>query len=175
MFEVPIARGDPSALIDIERNLYPYCIVWTSLPCITIVVPLIGHTGVGDSDGVITDFAASYTIGRKRLVFGPVKRYWFLDLNEEQRAQWNTIIQEVNLLFSKRRHCLFTNNCHHHVGEILNRLNYQNASNWGAIKVCYHVWLKGHWKSAPAAASVLSPFLIVIAVIIGVILLSVYL
>ena len=32
--------------IDIKRNRYPYCIVWTPLPCISWFLPFIGHTGI---------------------------------------------------------------------------------------------------------------------------------
>ncbi len=32
--------------IDIRRNRFPYCIVWTPLPCISWILPFIGHTGI---------------------------------------------------------------------------------------------------------------------------------
>lgn len=32
--------------IDIKNNRYPYCIVWTPLPCISWFLPFIGHTGI---------------------------------------------------------------------------------------------------------------------------------
>lgn len=31
---------------DVERNRYPYCIVWTPLPLISWFLPMIGHTGI---------------------------------------------------------------------------------------------------------------------------------
>eukprot|EP01057_Protomagalhaensia_wolfi_P004613 Protomagalhaensia_wolfi_Nauph_80__4612@NODE_4768_length_508_cov_187_665245_g3847_i0_p1_GENE_NODE_4768_length_508_cov_187_665245_g3847_i0NODE_4768_length_508_cov_187_665245_g3847_i0_p1_ORF_typecomplete_len131_score4_08DUF778/PF05608_12/7_2e24VirE/PF05272_11/1e02VirE/PF05272_11/2_2_NODE_4768_length_508_cov_187_665245_g3847_i045437 len=130
--------------MDIENNLYPYSIVWTSLPLITILIPLIGHTGVGDSRGTISDFAASYTIGRKRLVFGPVRRYWVIHLNEEETALWDSAVLSTNELYSHRtvrlsvfvyilmmfQHNIFTNNCHHHVATILNTIQYRGKTNW---------------------------------------------
>lgn len=43
-------RRNPSdrrtRVIDHENQRYPYCIVWTSLPCITQCLPVIGHTGI---------------------------------------------------------------------------------------------------------------------------------
>lgn len=33
------------ANIDIRNDRYPFCVVWTALPPITWIVPLIGHTG----------------------------------------------------------------------------------------------------------------------------------
>jgi len=32
--------------IDVEKQRYPYCIVWTPLPCISWFLPFIGHTGI---------------------------------------------------------------------------------------------------------------------------------
>lgn len=32
--------------IDVKNNRYPYCIVWTPLPCISWFLPFIGHTGI---------------------------------------------------------------------------------------------------------------------------------
>eukprot|EP01053_Blabericola_migrator_P004576 Blabericola_migrator_1__4575@NODE_2430_length_2777_cov_89_767528_g1522_i0_p2_GENE_NODE_2430_length_2777_cov_89_767528_g1522_i0NODE_2430_length_2777_cov_89_767528_g1522_i0_p2_ORF_typecomplete_len134_score14_59DUF778/PF05608_12/1_2e30DUF4796/PF16044_5/0_0004Peptidase_C97/PF05903_14/0_0014DUF4105/PF13387_6/0_0049FLILHELTA/PF10306_9/0_065LRAT/PF04970_13/0_067Frankia_peptide/PF14407_6/0_32_NODE_2430_length_2777_cov_89_767528_g1522_i020352436 len=133
--------------MDVDRNLYPYSIVWTKLPLITAIVPLIGHTGVGDSFGIITDFAASYTIGRKRLVFGPVRRCWQLELDPEQMAAWDEAVKEINQAFAGKRHNIFTNNCHHHVAAILNRINYERRTNWGAVKIAWAVWTRGCWVS----------------------------
>lgn len=28
------------------QTRFPFCLVWTALPCITTIFPLIGHTGV---------------------------------------------------------------------------------------------------------------------------------
>jgi hypothetical protein len=32
--------------VDVENNRYPYCIVWTPLPLISWIIPIIGHTGI---------------------------------------------------------------------------------------------------------------------------------
>ena len=44
--------------------------MWTPLPLITWILPFIGHTGIGMSDGIIHDFAGPYTIGIDELAFG---------------------------------------------------------------------------------------------------------
>jgi hypothetical protein len=33
-------------IIDNVHDRYPYCIVWTPLPVISWIIPLIGHTGI---------------------------------------------------------------------------------------------------------------------------------
>ena len=39
--------------IDPSSDKYPYCIVWSPLPVITWFLPFIGHTGIGNSEGVL--------------------------------------------------------------------------------------------------------------------------
>ena len=43
--------------IDKENDRYPYSLVWTSIPCITHIIPWIGHLGICKSNGIIYDFA----------------------------------------------------------------------------------------------------------------------
>lgn len=42
-----------SQQIDTSSDKYPYCIVWSPLPVITWFLPFIGHTGIGNSEGVL--------------------------------------------------------------------------------------------------------------------------
>lgn len=58
-----------------KEDKYPFCIVWTPIPPITIFFPFIGHMGIGDSRGVIYDFQGPYTIGEGNLAFGRTARY----------------------------------------------------------------------------------------------------
>ena len=39
-------KDKPKHKIEIEKNLFPYNIVWTPLPVISIIFPFIGHTGI---------------------------------------------------------------------------------------------------------------------------------
>jgi transmembrane protein 222 len=56
--------------INPEKARFPNCIVWTPLPLISWVLPFIGHTGIGGSDGVLHDFQGPYSIGIDDLAFG---------------------------------------------------------------------------------------------------------
>jgi len=38
--------SDSKPSINVHRHRYPYCIVWTPLPVITSVLPVIGHTEI---------------------------------------------------------------------------------------------------------------------------------
>ena len=46
--------------VDPERDVYPFCIVWTPIPGLTWLLPFVGHMGVCDSAGVTHDFAGPY-------------------------------------------------------------------------------------------------------------------
>ena len=37
---------EPNTGINTNNHRYPYCIVWTHLPMITSILPVIGHTGI---------------------------------------------------------------------------------------------------------------------------------
>ena len=56
--------------------------MWTPLPLITWLLPFIGHTGIGMSDGVIHDFAGPYTITIDDLAFGETHKYVKLDISD---------------------------------------------------------------------------------------------
>lgn len=114
----------PSGLIDIPRCRFPNCIVWSPLPVITWFLPFIGHTGICDSDGVIWDFAGPYTIGREHMAFGTPTRYIQLDPTLARAMSWNDGVREANKVYSKRMHNICCDNCHSHVANALNAMEY---------------------------------------------------
>ena len=67
------------AEIDSKNARFPYCIVWTPLPCITWLIPPIGHMGIAYSTGVIRDFAGPYYVSEDNLAFGSTTRYLQLE------------------------------------------------------------------------------------------------
>ena len=44
------------------------------------MIPLVGHTGIGDVKGVIHDFAGPYSISLDNFSFGETHKYVILDL-----------------------------------------------------------------------------------------------
>lgn len=61
-----------------DKARFPLCIVWTPLPCLTQIIPCIGHTGIGDSRGITHDFAGPYYISIDDLAFGETHKYVIL-------------------------------------------------------------------------------------------------
>ena len=65
-------------VIDSINQRYPYCIVWTPIPCISWLIPNIGHAGICNSEGIIYDFAAPYFVSVDNMAFGnPTKFVYF--------------------------------------------------------------------------------------------------
>lgn len=67
--------------IDFEKDKYPFCIVWTPIPLLTWLFPIIGHMGIATSGGVIRDFAGPYFVSEDNMAFGRPTKYWRLDPN----------------------------------------------------------------------------------------------
>lgn len=125
-----------TSLLDISRNRFPYCIVWTPLPLITTIIPCIGHTGFCTSDGIIHDFAGSYFIGIDNMAFGNPHKYVLLNPNENEKADWDKAVEKGDERFNTEEHNLCTNNCHSHCAYVLNMMKYKGKTNYTMI----HIW-----------------------------------
>ena len=53
---------DHVGIVDVQRDRFPFSIVWTPLPLLTWLFPFIGHLGIARSDGLVHDFAGPYYI-----------------------------------------------------------------------------------------------------------------
>ncbi len=79
---IGVARGASDAALDVARDRFPLSIVWTPLPGITACAPVVGHTGIADSRGVIYDFAGPFSIAVDDFSFG--RPYLYLTINPEE-------------------------------------------------------------------------------------------
>ncbi len=129
--------------INVKDQRYPCCIVWTQLPLISFLFPFIGHTGICTSDGRIYDFAGSETIGKDELAFGDPYKYVPLDFS----LLYDKGLFKANEKFSHEEHSLFCNNCHSHVANALNNMNYQNRNNYNMISIWWMCLTKSKYVS----------------------------
>ena len=90
--------------IDIHRNRYPFCMVWTPLPLISWIIPIIGHTGICGSDGKIYDFAGSYYISEDNMAFGNPYKYVELNPDMSEQIEWDDCIAKCNERFTNEEH-----------------------------------------------------------------------
>ena len=127
---------------------FPLSITWTPLPCLTQLIPIIGHTGIGDSQGVIHDFAGPYYVSYDDFAFGETHKYVVLDgLEGVTPEQFDKAIKDANVTYRKRMHNIFCDNCHSHVARVLNNLKYKGRSNYTMIDVWWMCMVNSKYVS----------------------------
>ena len=126
---------------------FPLCIVWTPLPALTQLIPCIGHTGIGDSKGVLHDFAGPYYVSVDDLAVGETHKYFKLDLDGYTQEQYDLAVRKADLTYKKRMHNIFCDNCHSHVARVLNNLNYKDRSNYTMIDIWWMCIWRGKYVS----------------------------
>lgn len=114
---------------------YPFSIVWTPLPVITWFIPLIGHTGIANSEGIIHDFGGSYYIAVDHFTFGRPTKFLKLEPSKAQARDWNDAIQVSANKFCGQQHNIIFNNCHSHVADTLNEMKYNGKDNYNQFDV----------------------------------------
>ena len=158
--------------IDHDRHRYPYCIVWTPIPCLTWLFPIIGHMGIAMSSGVIRDFAGPYYVSEDDMAFGHPTKYWQLDpsLAVGGASGWDSAVSEASEIYSHRMHNLFCDNCHSHVARALNIMLYDNSKRWNMVTLCFMMLLKSRYVSWIAVIKTWMPFLVLASTFVTVIL-----
>ena len=160
--------------IDIKSSLFPYCIVWTPIPLLTYLIPCIGHTGIGNSSGIIHDFAASFFVSVDNFAFGKPTKYIQLELTEQEKNEWDNAILKGDKKYNKEEHKIFTNNCHSHVAYVLNQLNYKGRNDYNMVSIWWMLIAKGKYVSFCGFFKTYIGFLIIIIIILAIILIVIY-
>lgn len=154
-----------------------YSIAWTPLPLITWIFPFIGHTGIADSRGIVSDFQGPYYVGdRGHMAFGAptrVLKIRFLDQEDNGEfchaaTQWDEAIQEANQVYRGRMHNLFCDNCHSHVAYALNRMSVKDygVDKWDMVKIAVLMFFRGRFLSWGAMLQSWGPFLVILSLIL---------
>ncbi|KAJ1366942.1 hypothetical protein KIN20_027746 [Parelaphostrongylus tenuis] len=135
-----------SEAIDIRRHRFPFCIVWTPLPVLTWIFPLIGHMGIATSKGIIRDFAGSYYVAEDDMGFDWPTMYWRLSIDSVEGGieAYDRAIQEASDEYKGRIHNLCCDNCHSHVALALNIMRYGGHDNWNMVKLGFYILVKGN-------------------------------
>ena len=137
----------PKLKIDLKRQRYPYCIVWTPIPCITWVLPCIGHAGICTSEGVIHDFAGPYYVSVDNMAFGNPTKYIFLDLDSKELENYDDAIEGGKDDYMEQMYSFCCNNCHSFIARCLNKLKYKGKTNYTMIHVWWMLCIKSKFIS----------------------------
>ncbi|KAI8795440.1 transmembrane protein 222 [Biomphalaria glabrata] len=160
--------------VDPQHNRFPHCIVWTPIPCLTWLLPIIGHMGICTSTGVIRDFAGPYYVSEDDMAFGKPVKYWQLDLLKARNGKesWDMGVADASEEYKHRMHNLCCDNCHSHVAMALNLMNYNGSSNWNMIKLCFLMLLHGKYISFWGIVKTWLPFLILAGVVVVIVVVT---
>ena len=158
--------------IDLKSSHFPYCIVWTPIPLLTYLIPSIGHTGIGNSSGIIHDFAASFFVSVDDFAFGKPTKYIQLELTEQEKYDWDRAILKGDNRYNMEEHNIFMNNCHSHVAYVLNQLNYKGRNNYNMVSIWWMLITKGKYVSFCGFFKTYIGFLIVVFIILIIILIK---
>ncbi|TRZ15600.1 hypothetical protein HGM15179_011531 [Zosterops borbonicus] len=188
-------NGGGGAAPDAERGRFPHCVVWTPIPVLTWLFPIIGHMGICTSAGVIRDFAGPYFVSvsasctQQRLLplltgggaageqckgnSSHPSRYWKLDPSKVYATgpnAWDTAVHDASEEYKHRMHNLCCDNCHSHVALALNLMRYDNSTSWNMVKLCFFTLLYGKYVSIGGFVKTWLPFVLFLGVIVTVVL-----
>ena len=165
MAEAVVEMDDVRMKINVKRNRYPYCIVWTPIPMLTWMFPFIGHMGISYSSGVIRDFAGPYYVSEDNMAFGNPTRYLQFNPMKVNRGDWDQSISAASDEYKHRMHNLCCDNCHSHVAMSLNFIEYDGISNWNMFRLAARMFIFGKYVNVYGFLKTWLPFLIMVGII----------
>eukprot|EP00920_Eleutheroschizon_duboscqi_P024972 GHVT01061751.1.p2 GENE.GHVT01061751.1~~GHVT01061751.1.p2 ORF type:complete len:114 (-),score=8.90 GHVT01061751.1:1432-1773(-) len=78
-----------------EDQRLSFSVVWTGLPGLTTIVPVIGHLGICTSQGIVHDFAGDNFVNVGCLSFGRPLKVWRLAPHNLPGLQSSETIEEL--------------------------------------------------------------------------------
>lgn len=145
---------------------FPNSIVWSRLPVISYIIPVIGHVGIGDEEGVIYDFSGDQCVAIDNFTFGPDPiKYFIVELDRVKARDWDRCIKIAAERYRRKRHSLCTNNCHHFVAECLNELKVDNRTNWTQFDVWKMITFHSKYTEKRGWLGHLGPFVLIMMVL----------
>ncbi|KAJ9593289.1 hypothetical protein L9F63_015164 [Diploptera punctata] len=155
--------GPPSLTIDHKNDIYPFCIVWTSIPVISWVFPFFGHVGIGTSEGIIRNFVVSRHVCEDSFAYGSPDRYVQLKYQHAcgWKTGWDNAIEEATTIFEEKKHGSIFNNCFTYVCTALNLMKYDEKTNWNQFKLLLFLWWNMKYVSKKKIITTYIPSLII--------------
>ncbi|PAV69213.1 hypothetical protein WR25_01555 [Diploscapter pachys] len=163
------STGSTSMDIEPNKHLFPFCIVWTPIPCITWFLPFVGHMGIATSRGIIRDFAGSFYVSENEMAFGWPTRYLQLNVNEVDGGPeaYDRAVKEASDEYKCHTHNLLCDNCHSHVALALNTMRYKGRTDWKMVNLATETFFKGKFINV---LGVVQQFLPLMLILIGILL-----
>jgi len=149
---------------------FPCCLVWTPLPVLAWIFPIIGHAGIGLSDGTVLDFAGPYFVNEAGLAFGnptwvvQLKLHHAEDLQnivstQELIAAYDSAVRRGALVYRGQMYYIW-NNCFQFVSHCLNIMGYKGRRNWNMVYLAIEFIRNARFLSFWSFAKSWGPFLV---------------
>ncbi|KAI9140371.1 hypothetical protein BKA69DRAFT_524525 [Paraphysoderma sedebokerense] len=137
----------------------PHAILWSPLPVLSWLIPVIGHTAITDSKGNIYDFAGPYMVNVclsfiesdawslpmvNDMAFGAPTKYVQLDIPSGDLEHFDHAVEQTNVEFGNKIHFIITQNCHSHTARVLSKIKYR-SHKWNMIWVWSILLLRGRY------------------------------
>jgi hypothetical protein len=141
-----LLRDSDAPMVSNQSTGIESCVVWTSIPIFSWVLPWIGHVGISDSLGTVHDFQGDFTIGRGQMLFGDPKQKWVVPID---RAVLDEAILDTATEFRRVPYSFFCSNCHFFVASCLQRAGLPTpcgCSDWrrgATAKIIWSIALHG--------------------------------
>mmetsp|Transcript_20802 Transcript_20802/g.43394 ORF Transcript_20802/g.43394 Transcript_20802/m.43394 type:complete len:189 (-) Transcript_20802:9-575(-) len=148
--------------------LRPMAITWSPLPPLTWICPIIGHTGIAMSNGVICDFQGPYYVGTAGfMAFGAPTRYIPLPSSTTGSSSeaWDTSVSKANKCYEKRMHNICCDNCHSHVCYALNDMELYGFKRWNMVILAFWIFFCGRFKTFGDVVKTFLPFTVLMCII----------
>uniref|UniRef100_A0A8C7C3F5 Transmembrane protein 222 n=1 Tax=Neovison vison TaxID=452646 RepID=A0A8C7C3F5_NEOVI len=154
--------GSGGSTMDVDRSRFPYCVVWTPIPVLTVGRPRAS---------LRFRRAASPSLESDNMAFGKPAKYWKLDPAQVYASgpnAWDTAVHDASEEYKHRMHSLCCDNCHSHVALALNLMRYNNSTNWNMVTLCFFCLLYGKYVSVGAFVKTWLPFVLLLGIILTV-------
>lgn len=178
--------GPPA--INPVQGVYPFCVVWTPIPFLSWMIPIIGHIGICDSQGRVYDFQGDFSIGSGHMLFGSPVKYWDVSkifvpsfykniaadddvevrksLIDGEVAMYDTAVANAVARFRRgERYRFFTNNCHSFVAAGLNG-QHLSPGTFDIVTVCFAMMRHGKYVSTSLFFLAHGPFFLFLIILL---------
>ncbi|KAJ4460733.1 putative transmembrane protein [Paratrimastix pyriformis] len=180
MPEIDVESAELAEVVAFEpkKRRFPLCLIWTTLPILSWLIPFIGHVEIAASDGKSQGFQGAYTVAVDNFAFNDPLAVVHLFSEKEidcLRSKHPEDLKRIDGAIYRgsedHRHQgwnLISNNCHSHAATCLNHMEYKEKKNWNMVSIWWLLmtrskYLRPKWW---CVIRTYTPFLVLVTLIV---------
>lgn len=156
-----------------NNSKYKYCILCSSIPLITYLIPFVCHSCIVNSYGFIHDYYSSHYV---KIIPEEQKKFTkivVLNLNDHQKNIFDNSIEKVDKNFKKKPFSICGSNSYKYISNILNAIEYNGKKNYSKCDIFWLIVKEGKYASNFQIFKTYLGWIIIIILIILIIAFSV--